>query len=88
MIRQGCYQPKRQLLGGIRTRKENAPFHGAHLNVTYLSVGDGDCLRASGKCVKLGNRTRAAQVDVHSIKDGVAKLAATANVLTTVNMRP
>ena len=27
--RPGCYQPKRQLLGGIRTHKENAPFHGA-----------------------------------------------------------
>ena len=27
--RLGCYQPKRQLLRGIRTHKENAPFHGA-----------------------------------------------------------
>ena len=27
--RPGCYQPKRQLLGGIRTHQENAPFHGA-----------------------------------------------------------
>ena len=25
----GCYQPKRQLLGGIRAHQENAPFHGA-----------------------------------------------------------
>ncbi len=32
MIRRGCYQPKRQLLGGVRTRKENAPFHGARNN--------------------------------------------------------
>ncbi len=29
MIRRGCYQPKRQLLRGIRTRQENTPFHGA-----------------------------------------------------------
>ncbi len=27
--RSGCCQPKRQLLSGFRTRKENAPFHGA-----------------------------------------------------------
>ena len=27
--RPGCYQPKRQLLSGVRTHKENAPFHGA-----------------------------------------------------------
>ncbi len=31
--RSGCCQPKRQLLSGFRTRKENAPFHGA-LRVT------------------------------------------------------
>ena len=30
--RSGCYQPKRQLLSGFRTRKENAPFHGALRN--------------------------------------------------------
>ena len=33
MIRRGCYQPKRQLLGGVRTRKENAPFHGAQVSL-------------------------------------------------------
>ena len=27
--RPGCYQPKRQLLGGIRTHEDDAPFHGA-----------------------------------------------------------
>ena len=31
--RPGCYQPKRQLLGGIRTHQENAPFHGARMAV-------------------------------------------------------
>ncbi len=29
MIRRGRYQPERQVLSGVRTRKENAPFHGA-----------------------------------------------------------
>ena len=29
MNRPGRYQPERQLLGGVRTHKENAPFHGA-----------------------------------------------------------
>ena len=62
-------------------------FEGSGADVIYLSVGDGDCLRAIGKCVKLGNRTRAARVDVLSIKDGITKLAATASVLTTVNLR-
>ncbi len=28
-IRPGCYQPERQLLGGTRTRRKKAPFHGA-----------------------------------------------------------
>ena len=27
--RPGCYQPERQLLGGVRTRQKKAPFHGA-----------------------------------------------------------
>ena len=35
MIRSGCYQPKRQLLGGICTRLENAPFHGARNRRPY-----------------------------------------------------
>ena len=30
MIRRGCYQPKLQLLGGVRTREEDAHFHGVH----------------------------------------------------------
>ena len=29
MNRPGRYQPERQLLGGVRTHKETAPFHGA-----------------------------------------------------------
>ena len=29
MNRSGRYQPERQLLGGIRTHQESAPFHGA-----------------------------------------------------------
>ena len=29
MHRSGCYRLERQLPGGIRTRKESAPFHGA-----------------------------------------------------------
>ena len=32
MNRPGCYQPERQLLGGIRTHQESAPFHGALRN--------------------------------------------------------
>ena len=31
MARPGCYQPERQLLGGVRTRQKKAPFHGALL---------------------------------------------------------
>ena len=33
--RSGCCQPKRQLLSGFRTRKENAPFHGALREIGY-----------------------------------------------------
>ena len=29
MARPGCYQPERQLLGGVCTRQKKAPFHGA-----------------------------------------------------------
>ena len=29
MNRPGCYQPERQLLGGIRTHQREAPYHGA-----------------------------------------------------------
>ena len=32
MNRSGRYQLERQLLGGIRTHQENAPFHGALRN--------------------------------------------------------
>ena len=32
MNRPGCYQPERQLLGGVRTRQKKAPFHGALRN--------------------------------------------------------
>ena len=34
--RPGCYQPKRQVLGGIRTHQENAPFHGAREGHLFL----------------------------------------------------
>ena len=30
--RPGCSQPERQVLSGIRTRKKEAPYHGAHLH--------------------------------------------------------
>ena len=33
MARPGCYQPERQLLGGVRTRQKKAPFHGALLKM-------------------------------------------------------
>ena len=32
MNRPGRYQPERQLLGGISTHQESAPFHGALRN--------------------------------------------------------
>ena len=32
MNRSGRYQPERQLLGGVRTHQESAPFHGALRN--------------------------------------------------------
>ena len=35
MNRSGRYQPERQLLGGVRTHQESAPFHGA-LSTNYL----------------------------------------------------
>ena len=35
MNRPGRYQPERQLLGGVRTHKENAPFHGARQCLHY-----------------------------------------------------
>ena len=38
MIRRGRYQPERQVLSGIRTRKENAPFHGALMISGYPSA--------------------------------------------------
>ena len=37
MNRPGRYQPERQLLGGVRTHKENAPFHGARSCTLYIS---------------------------------------------------
>ena len=37
MIRRGRYQPERQVLSGIRTRRENAPFHGALMISGYPS---------------------------------------------------
>ena len=41
MIRPDCHQPKRQTLGGIRTRQENVPFHGALLNLGKCRPVDG-----------------------------------------------
>ncbi len=38
--RSGCYQPKRQLLSGIRTHKNDAPFHGA---LPLLGLGHRSC---------------------------------------------
>ena len=36
MNRSGCYQLERQLLGGIRTHQESAPFHGALSTRLYM----------------------------------------------------
>ena len=36
MNRSGRYQPERQLLGGIRTHQESAPFHGALETRDYI----------------------------------------------------
>ncbi|MCY4335005.1 MAG: hypothetical protein OXC60_10075, partial [Litoreibacter sp.] len=57
-----------QLLGGIRTRKENAPFHGAHPNSSYhlsFNLGfpnpydraksrTGSFLMVHGDCLSIG----------------------------------
>ena len=75
MIRRGCYQPKRQLLGGVRTRKENAPFHGALQNDFYGWRGDGtlermlDVLRACARA-QAGRAAdpTAAAIDSQSVK--------------------
>ena len=50
MNRPGCYQPERQLLGGIRTHQESAPFHGALENDDDTpSPASGHCPGFSGK---------------------------------------
>ena len=36
MNRPGCYQPERQLPGGIHTHQESAPFHGALSTIRYI----------------------------------------------------
>ena len=36
MNRSGRYQPERQLLGGLRTHQESAPFHGALETLLYI----------------------------------------------------
>ena len=43
MIRPDCHQPKRQTLGGVRTRRENASFQGARIlsGYRYLTHCDG-----------------------------------------------
>ena len=38
MNRSGRYQPERQLLGGVRTHQESAPFHGALRNPGYQRI--------------------------------------------------
>ena len=38
MIRPGCYQPERQLLGGVRTRQKKTPFHGALQVACYTPI--------------------------------------------------
>ena len=37
--RSGCYRLERQLPGGIRTRKESAPFHGARKKSSKFNSG-------------------------------------------------
>ena len=44
MNRPGRYQPERQLLGGVRTHKENAPFHGA-LSCRHYNLSCSDYTR-------------------------------------------
>ena len=56
MNRSGRYQPERQLLGGIRTRQESAPFHGA-LYIDYVHVDP------VGSCPKRSWRLRWLPVD-------------------------
>ena len=43
--RPGCYQPERQLLGGVRTRQKKAPFHGARCFSDFLWQQQGDLYR-------------------------------------------
>ena len=51
MIRPDCHHPKRQLLGGVRTRQGNAPFHGAPMPSGYrhLTRHDRCRIQARGK---------------------------------------
>ena len=39
MHRSGYYRLERQLPGGIRTRKESAPFHGARKEIVQVQLG-------------------------------------------------
>jgi|GEM_PF-1232864 len=43
IIRQGRYQPERQVLGGVRTRHRKAPFHGARLTSIKIYLDDNSC---------------------------------------------
>ena len=54
MHRPGCYQPKRKLLRGFRTHKEDAPFHGAPVIQAYR--GKGDQWSAGRSAVRAGER--------------------------------
>ena len=50
MIRPGCYQPERQLLGRFRTCQRKAPFHGARdmrANAEYPATCSRCCVKAT-----------------------------------------
>ena len=63
MIRPDCHHPKRQLLGGVRTRQGNAPFHGARMPSGYrhLTRHDRFQIQALGKS-GLSQRAIAAEI--------------------------
>ena len=53
--RPGCYQPERQLLGGVRTRQKKAPFHGARC-LSHYSGGYFPGYFGRAEAVVTGNR--------------------------------
>ena len=58
--RSGCYQPERQLPGGICTRKERAPFHGARKESRKFNQGCTICHSCRSTMPAAGDRFRTA----------------------------